>query len=69
MSIPPREMRKLLDQISRMISYEAYVRGSTDNICTMVISLQEYPVLLQIARRYTNHTQEIDVENRGSVDC
>lgn len=34
-----REMRLLLDRAAMMISYEAYVRGSTDNICTMVISL------------------------------
>ena len=27
-----------------MISYEAYVRGSMDNICTMVISLQDFSV-------------------------
>lgn len=37
-------MRKVLDRIAMMISYEAYVRGSMDNICTMVISLQDFPV-------------------------
>lgn len=31
--------RRLLDRAATMISYEAYVKGSTDNICTMVISL------------------------------
>ena len=40
--ISQHAMRKLLDRIAMMISYEAYVRGSMDNICTMVISLQDY---------------------------
>ena len=34
-------MRRLLDRAATLVSYEAYVRGSTDNICTMVISLAD----------------------------
>lgn len=37
--VTAKGLRKLLDRASMLISYEAYVRGSNDNICTMVISL------------------------------
>lgn len=38
--VTAKGLRKLLDRASMLISYEAYVRGSNDNICTMVISLR-----------------------------
>ena len=46
-----REIRILLDKAARVISYEAYVRGSNDNICTMVISLVDvdFAVCIQYA--------------------
>lgn len=38
-SATKKGVRRLLDRAAMLVSYEAYVRGSTDNICTMVISL------------------------------